>query len=309
MRSLSRGSREAKHKALQWLFDRYIRWNIKDFGAPNYAMVLEYPIRPVPRYGESKPAHTKITSLFSAHDGLYRQTLLELASFVGKLKCIPEDAGTPTQCCWNNIFFSALDAIALYGLLGRTTPTQYFEVGSGNSTKFARRAIEDFGLKTTITSIDPAPRAEVDQLCDHIIRQPVEDVDMEIFEQLGPGDMLFIDNSHRAFQNSDVTVFFLDILPSLKPGILVHLHDIFLPFDYPSLWADRHYSEQYLLATHLLANLNADLVLPLAYLCKQKWSSGLMNEIWADPIFQRAFDRYRNLTGGYSGVSFWMRSR
>jgi hypothetical protein len=276
---------------------------------PQYAVVLEYPIRPVPRYGESKPAHAKLAQLLSAHDGIYREVLLEIGGFLEQLKGIPEHTAIPSECYWNNTYFSGLDAIALYGLLGWKKPARYFEVGSGNSTKFARRAIQDLGLATTVTSIDPAPRADIDPLCDRIVRQPLEDVDIGIFGQLAAGDVLMIDNSHRAFQNSDVTAFFLDVLPALKPGVFVHLHDIFLPFDYPSLWADRHYSEQYLLAAHLLSNPDADVILPLAYLSKQEWALSLVNRIWTEPIFQRTFERYRGVTSGYNGVSFWMRSR
>jgi Methyltransferase domain len=287
-----------------------MRCRVNDLLAPEYAVLLEYPIHAMPRYGDSKPAHPKLASVLAAHEPTYRETMLEIGAFAEKLARIPETAENSSRCSWDNTFFSSMDAIALYGILGSKKPTRYFEVGSGNSTKFARRAIEDLSLCTMITSIDPAPRAEVDELCDRVVRQPLEDVDTDIFEQLQAGDVLFVDNSHRAFQNSDVTVFFLDVLPDLKPGIFVHLHDIFLPFDYPAIWVNRYYSEQYLLATRLLTHPEiADLILPMAYLSTQAWANDLMNEIWAAPIFQRAFERYRGLTGGYTGVSFWMRSR
>src|SRR5690606_30946570 len=94
---------------------------------------------------------------------------------------------------------------------------------------------------------------EIDMICDNVFREPLEDVGLEIFDALGAGDILYIDNSHRAFMNSDVTVVFLDILPRLKPGVLVQIHDVTLPYDYPEVWIDRHYSEQYLLAAWLLA--------------------------------------------------------
>ncbi len=103
-------------------------------------------------------------------------------------------------------------------LLALHNPSVYVEVGSGNSTKFARRAVQDHGLRTRIVSIDPYPRREVDAICDEVIRHPCEDMDMTFFADL-PGDaMLFVDNSHRSFQNSDVTVFFMEILPVLRHG-------------------------------------------------------------------------------------------
>ncbi|HEY1471590.1 MAG TPA: class I SAM-dependent methyltransferase [Candidatus Acidoferrum sp.] len=149
-------------------------------------------------------------------------------------------------------FFSSLDAVALYGMLVEFQPKRMIEVGSGDSTKFARRAIRDHGLRTHLTSIDPQPRASIDQLCDLVIRQPLEEIDTALFEQLHAGDFLFIDSSHRTFTNSDVTILFMNLLPRLAEGVVVHLHDIFWPFDYPPEWNDRYYSEQYLLGTYLL---------------------------------------------------------
>jgi hypothetical protein len=140
----------------------------------------------------------------------------------------------------------------LYSLLAQHNPRHYVEVGSGNSTKFARRAIRDHGLQTRITSIDPFPRAEIDSICDRVIREPVEHVALDTFDMLQPGDILFIDSSHRTFMNSDVTALSLDVLPRLPAGVIVEVHDITLPGDYPPQWTGRYYSEQYLLAAYLL---------------------------------------------------------
>jgi hypothetical protein len=82
---------------------------------------------------------------------------------------------------------------------------------------------------------------------------PVEAVDLSIFDDLSDGDILFIDSSHRTLQNSDVTVLFLEVIPRLKPGVVVQIHDICLPYDYPPEVVERFYSEQYLLAAYLLA--------------------------------------------------------
>ena len=83
-------------------------------------------------------------------------------------------------------------------------------------------------------------------------------MDPAVFDQLGAGDLLFIDSSHRVLQNSDVTVLFLDVIPRLPPGVLVHVHDISLPYDYGAVIEiiDRFYSEQYILAAYLLAEGN-----------------------------------------------------
>ena len=103
-----------------------------------------------------------------------------------------------------------------------------------------------------MTSIDPQPRNQIDTLCDTVIRKPLEDSDPAIFDALEPGDILFLDSSHRSFQGSDVTVFFLDILPRVRPGVIIHIHDIYLPDDYISGHVSRMWNEQYLLATALL---------------------------------------------------------
>ena len=132
-------------------------------------------------------------------------------------------------------FLPPYDAVALYGLLRRTRPQRYLEVGSGHSTRFARRAIRDEGLATTVTSIDPEPRARIDELCDLVIRRPVEALEDDgVFLELGPGDVLFIDGSHRTFTGSDVTVLLLEVVPRLAPGVLVQVHDVYLPRDYPA---------------------------------------------------------------------------
>ena len=112
--------------------------------------------------------------------------------------------------------------------------------------------------------IDPSPRARINKICDEAIRRPVEEIDLQIFERLEAKDILFVDSSHRVFQNSDVTVCFLDIIPYLKPGVLVHFHDILLPWDYSHDYGGRrYYSEQYLLATFILAEGNRfEIIMP-----------------------------------------------
>jgi hypothetical protein len=272
-------------------------------------LALDYPIRPEPRYGSGKPGHPQLAAILAQRDEAYRKTLGLLAGFSKPLAQIAEssDDGAPGEPCWANIYFSALDAIALYGPLGSGNPSRYVEIGSGNSTKFARRAVRDLGLKTTITSLDPCPRAEVDALCDRVIRQPLECADIALFEELEAGDVVFLDGSHRVFMNSDATVFFLEVLPRLKSGVRVHVHDVFLPFDYPAMWACRHYSEQYVLAAYLLAGGNRfGVLLPLAYLGCHSSMAQLIDRICPQAVFQRAFSHYRRLTGGYIATSFWL---
>lgn len=165
------------------------------------------------------------------------------------------DTAPPPRVNWKNYYIPALDALSLMWAAACARST-FVEIGSGNSTIFIRRSIEYNGSKTRLVSVDPYPRVEIDSLCDEIVRQPLEQMDLALFEQLQPGDVLFVDNSHRSFMNSDVTVVMLDILPRLRPGVLVGFHDIFLPFDYSEAWSGWAYNEQYLLGSYLLASPN-----------------------------------------------------
>jgi predicted O-methyltransferase YrrM len=145
---------------------------------------------------------------------------------------------------WDQDWFPRLDAAALYTLVRKQRPARIVEVGSGHSTRFTARAIRDGGLQTTITSIDPAPRADIGATGAVTIRKTLQQVGLEPFRDLGSGDILFIDSSHILMPGTDVDILFNHVLPGLPEGVLVHVHDIFLPDDYPPEWDWRGYNEQ-----------------------------------------------------------------
>ncbi|MCH8061426.1 MAG: class I SAM-dependent methyltransferase, partial [Chloroflexi bacterium] len=195
-------------------------------------------------------------------------------------------------------WFEGLDAVALYSFMCKYNPRTYMEIGSGYSSKFARKAIEDHNLRSQIVSIDPEPRAEIDEICDRVIRRRAQTVDMNIFDELDEGDILFVDGSHRCLMNSDATVVFLDILPRLRSGVLIHIHDIFLPYDYPTEWSGRYYSEQYLLAAQILAGGNRfDILLPANFVNEHEQLSRVLDPLWSDPKMAGA---------NKDAYSFWM---
>jgi hypothetical protein len=102
-----------------------------------------------------------------------------------------------------------------------------------------------------------------------LIRKPVETVDLAVFQQLGADDILFIDSSHVLRIGGDVQFEYLEILPRLRPGVLVHAHDIFLPFEYPLSWVrDKKWfwTEQHILQAFLVFNSEFEVVLALGYL-------------------------------------------
>lgn len=206
---------------------------------------LEYPVNLTPRWCDRGNSH--IAAIIEAREEAFARNIAEMAEFEALVTEISEAATID----WSNHFIPALDGLSLMWAAGKAKNT-IMEIGSGNSTIFIRSALRHSGSPAKLISIDPHPRAEIDALCDEVIRKPLEDVDLELFDRLGSGDVLFIDNSHRSFMNSDVTVVMLDILPRLPTGTLVGFHDIFLPYDYFEAWAQRAYNEQYLLACHLL---------------------------------------------------------
>ncbi|GIH25182.1 hypothetical protein Aph01nite_34920 [Acrocarpospora phusangensis] len=260
---------------------------------------IDHPVHPEPRYGHGKPDHPELLALVERNRSRYADHLtgfLDLADSLAEIPVRDRPAGTTPY--WDNGWLPPLDALGLYGLLARTDPRRYVEIGSGNSTKFARRAIQDHGLRTHITSIDPAPRAHIDALCDVTVRSPLEHADLGIFADLEPGDIVFLDGSHRVLMGSDVTVFFFEVLPLLPPGVLVHLHDIMLPSDYPPEWRWRHYSEQYLLAAFLLGDRTRyDVELPNAFIHGDPELSALVRPLW----------ERLSLAQTYFPASFWFR--
>lgn len=215
---------------------------------------IDYPPRHFePRYGYGRPPHARLLEILRRDDDTYRRNLEMLMDYRDDLVRVGRGAGDGAAPPWISKWLLGMDVVSLYGFLRARKPRSYVEVGSGVSTMWARRAIEDGGLPTRITSIDPQPRVEVEFLCDHSVREALAAADLAVFDQLAPGDVLFMDGSHRVLENSDATVFFLDVLPSLPAGVLVGLHDVLLPDDYLPMWTEFYWSEQYLMAAHLLA--------------------------------------------------------
>jgi hypothetical protein len=252
---------------------------------------IDFPPRPRVRHGHGQPAHIRLAALLAESD--YRLAAQALADLAPALSAIANsaDPARPDQPWWDSIWLSRQDAGMLCTMVSRHRPSRLLEIGSGMSTRFARWAITRFATGTHLHSIDPEPRAEIDGLCDQITRCGLEEADLALFTSLKAGDILFFDGSHRSFQNSDVTVFFTEILPELASGVIVHIHDIFLPYDYPPDWLGRLYNEQYLLAAMLLAGQTRyDILWPGAFVANLV----AVNDLLPPP--------FRDGRGG----SFWM---
>lgn len=247
-----------------------------------YAIPVEYlPSRDFrPRWGYSQKRLHILENWFAQHKEPYRDFVRFMRSLDLSTIGISTETTPSPKPAWVGGAIAAFDSLALYAMVLKHKPKLYLEIGSGMTTCFARQAVVDGKLGTRIMSIDPEPRAAIDAICDEVIRQPLECCDVSIFEQLNAGDILFFDGSHRAFMNSDVTVFFLDILPQLKPGVLVHIHDITLPWDYHEYFKNWYWNEQYMLAVYMMAAMERlDPVLPTAYIC----GSGEFESLAANP--------------------------
>lgn len=244
---------------------------------------LDYPpsAANVPRYGYGKPSHPQLKQLFDSRETGVREALATLHGYVDELRRIEVHPGPPREPSWVNGWLPGLDGAAIYCFLRERRPSLYLEIGSGNSTLFAARARRDGDLPTTIVSIDPQPRADIDTVCDEIYRTPSESADLALFDRLGSGDVLLFDGSHRMFMNSDVATFFLDVLPRLASGVLVAVHDIFLPDDYAPDVARLFYSEQYALATYLLApGADVEVLLPATYVSRAPQYRDALDDLW-----------------------------
>lgn len=199
--------------------------------------------------GPARAAYPAVAQVLETAAPAFEAALAAAEGYSPALAAIGGDP--PPQPRWTQGWFPRLDAALAYALVREHRPRRIVEVGSGHSTRFLARAAGDAGLEVAITAIDPKPRADIARLPVRALRTDVRAAGTAPFEALEPGDMLVIDSSHVAMPGSDVDLLFATVLPSLPEGVLVHVHDIFLPDDYPPDWGWRGYNEQ-LLAAALL---------------------------------------------------------
>ena len=216
----------------------------------------------------------------------------------------PERAtGVPHQFYLLNGAFGKVDAEVLHSMIRHYKPRRVIEIGSGCSTLVTAAALEinrsQDGRQSRFTAIEPYPgplfRHPIPGLTD-LLQRPLEDVDWSLFQELAENDVLFIDSTHAVKCGGDVNRIYLEVLPRLRPGVLVHVHDIFLPAEYPKAWlVDEHvfWTEQYLLQAFLTFNRAFQVL----------WGGSYMRLEHSDEL-ARYIPSYRNdATPG----SFWMR--
>lgn len=191
---------------------------------------------------EVEPGYPALEPVFRAAEPAFVHVLERMERHAAALAAIGE--APPPQPRWRQQWFPRLDGAAAYTLVRERRPRRIIEVGCGHSTRFFARAIADGGLAAELIATDPAPRAAIESLPVRLIRKPVQRAGDEAFAALGSGDILAIDSSHILMPGTDVDVLFNRVLPALPAGVLVHIHDVFLPDGYPQAWAWRGYNEQ-----------------------------------------------------------------
>lgn len=205
------------------------------------------------RYADRVPAradrepYEALEPIFAAAASTFAGLLKSMAPYADAFRAIGGEP--PPEPRWDQDWFPRLDAAALYVLIREASPRRIVEVGSGHSTRFMARAARDGGLSVEIVSIDPEPRANIEGTGAKIIRNTIQGAGLIPFEVLSEGDILFIDSSHILMPGTDVDLLLNHVLPSLKRGTMVQIHDVFLPDDYPSDWEWRGYNEQLGVAT------------------------------------------------------------
>jgi predicted O-methyltransferase YrrM len=183
-----------------------------------------------------------------------------------------ETPGAPFH--YANGAFGPGDAEVLYGMLRHLRPSRLLEIGSGYSTRvaqaaLARNLVDDSAAATHHVCVDPYAADGIEETGAEVLRVRVEELDLDRFRALEAGDILFIDSSHVLRPQGDVLFEFLRVLPVLAPGVVVHVHDIHSPADYPRAWVIdevRLWGEQYLLEAFLSMNDGYRVLAALAFL-------------------------------------------
>jgi len=151
----------------------------------------------------------------------------------------------------HNDWYPTPDAEVYAAIVADHRPRRIIEIGAGFSTAIARRTIEKTGIRCELVVIDPEPRTDIADIADRTILRRVEDAASDI--ELAEDSIVFIDSSHVVRSGGDIPFLFCDLIPRLRGGTLVHVHDVFLPFDYPPSYKRRLYGEQYVLFALLVA--------------------------------------------------------
>lgn len=231
------------------------------------------------------------------------ELLRELAHFADETRAFPAERPDAGGFYLNNGAFEGTDPHVYHCMIRRFTPRRIIEIGSGFSTLVGAGATRAGATRrdpaASYTVIDPWPWVfDGGSLADvTLLRQKAEETELALFATLGADDILFIDSSHVIRTGGDVAYLFLEVLPRLAKGVIVHVHDIYLPFEYPRrviLEEHRFFTEQYLLQAYLAENAAAEVLFANNYMAKTQrdaLAAAFPGALWP------------------GGASFWFRKR
>jgi predicted O-methyltransferase YrrM len=236
------------------------------------------------------------------------QLLREFSSrFRNEYDCLPKQRPSiPTQYYTSNPAFGALDGKMLYCMIRHFRPKRLIEIGSGYSTYLSAQALlkneGESGDKTELIVVDPYPSLTVRNGLSglsKLICNKVEKVSIDEFTKLQENDILFIDSTHVLRIGNDVQYIYLEILPRINKGVVIHVHDIFMPGEYPKAWVKESHifwNEQYLLQSFLAFNNEFEVLWAAIYM-------HLRHHDCLEEAFGPGEQRYEK------GGSFWMRRK
>lgn len=188
--------------------------------------------------------------------------LLAKFNYSDELLKFPLGKGGQTTYYYNNDAYGSGDGEYLYNMIRHFKPRRIIEIGSGMSTLMAQNALvknkaDDSNYQYNHICVEPYEMPWLEKTGVEVVRKKVETIDKAFFQQLGVNDILFIDSSHIIRPQGDVLFEYLELLPILSPGVIIHIHDIFMPKDYPDEWIYKQHllwNEQYLLEAFLTFN-------------------------------------------------------
>ncbi len=251
--------------------------------------------------------HTDIKSSINMQDDAQLQLIEKLSSFYADFP-YTEKRDSKFRFSFQQNFFFHSDALMLFLMLRHFCPSRVIEIGSGHSSALMLDTNEYFlGNKAMFTFVEPYPERLYSTLRDtdkdrtNIITDMVQEVSLDTFRTLGEDDFLFIDSSHVSRAGSDVNYLLFEVLPELKPGVIVHFHDIFWPFEYPLDWVQQGWAwnEAYTLRAFLQYNKQFSVLMFNSYAAR-RFQNHLKKTM---PLFLSKVGELDD----FGGTSLWLR--
>jgi predicted O-methyltransferase YrrM len=266
--------------ARNWVRSSLVRGTRRLAERLHFDMIYRNYYSPIPQVDELPPETWERPNpvpgiSLSAEDQL--RYLEELSPFLAEFSPPVRATAGSNGYFLDNISFGPVDADVLYGTIRHAKPRRVMELGAGWSTLVsaqACRANAAEGHPTELIAVDPFPQPFLSDTVEGLSELRVckaTEVAVEEMAALAPGDILFVDTTHTVKVGSEVNYLILEVLPQLQSGVIVHFHDIFLPFEYPRAWLEErgyYWAEQYLLQAFLACNPHFDVLFASHYLAR-----------------------------------------